>query len=86
MTPPRTTPGNFVYKDKNGTLGGITSLSFSTRTGALALTTVPVTLTHADRLSHLVEFTLTLGSYQTSHSRLWTYKTTKAGVSTLSTS
>jgi len=85
MKPPRTPRGLFVYKDKTGALGGIASLSFSTKTGALALTTIPMALPNADRLNHMVELKLTLGMYQTSHARLWTYKTPKRGLTFLST-
>jgi len=85
MAPPTTTPGRFTYKDKTGSLGGVTSLSVNTKTGALSLKTVPMDLSDADRVGHMVEFKLAVGSYHASHSRLWGYATLTNGTTTLST-
>ncbi len=82
MKSPRTVPGRFTYKDKTGSLGGIVKLSLNTKSGALSIKTAPMDLSTADRVAHMVEFTLTVGSYHASHSRLWGYD----GTATLSTS
>jgi len=41
--------------------------------------TVPTTLSHADRSTHTVEFTLRVGTYQSAHARQWVYTSTPKG-------
>jgi hypothetical protein len=72
-------PGRYEYEDASGGLGGLKKLIWGVDAGTLELQTVPTTLSRADRGAHTVEFTLSVGTYQTAHSRQWVYTSTPQG-------
>jgi hypothetical protein len=72
--------GKYQLKDKTGALGGLKSVMLKvppTGLRQLVVQTVPMDLPHADRVAHMVEIDLSIGSYQAQHTRLWMLKGTK---------
>jgi len=72
--------GKYQLQDKTGALGGLKSVTLkvpATGLRQLAVQTVPMDLSHADRVDHMVEIDLRIGSYHATHSRLWAFKGTK---------
>jgi hypothetical protein len=72
--------GKYVLQDKTGALGGLKSVVLKVPTKGLrklTVQTVPMDLAHADRVDHMVEIDLRIGSYHATHSRLWVLKSTK---------
>jgi len=72
--------GKYELKDKAGTLGGLKTVTLKVPAKGvrqLTVQTVPMDLSHADRVAHMVEIDLSIGSYHAQHSRLWVIKGTK---------
>jgi len=72
--------GKYELKDKTGTLSGLRSImlkALPTGLRRLVVQTVPMDLSRADRVDHMVEIDLRIGSYHAQHSRLWVLKGTK---------
>ena len=72
--------GKYQLTDKAGTLGGLKSVMLKvppTGLRQLVVQTVPMDLSHADRVDHMVEIDLGIGSYHAQHTRLWVVKGTK---------
>jgi len=64
----------YVYSNPNGSLGGLkrAALTFSSRGEVrLALQTIPLDLSNADRSDHMVHVTVSIGDYVATHNRLW---------------
>jgi hypothetical protein len=72
--------GKYEIKDKAGTLGGLKGVMLKvppTGLRQLVVQTVPMDLSRADRVDHMVEIDLSIGSYHAQHTRLWVLKGAK---------
>ena len=72
--------GKYQLKDKAGTLGGLKSVMLKVPPSGLrqlVVQTVPMDLSPADRVDHMVEIDLGIGSYHAQHTRLWVVKGSK---------
>ena len=72
--------GKYQLNDKAGALGGLKKVMLKVPPAGLrklVVQTVPLDLSGADRVDHMVEIDLRIGSYQAQHTRLWVLKGTK---------
>jgi hypothetical protein len=77
--------GKYELKDKAGTLGGLKSVMLKvppTGPKQLVVQTVPMDLSRADHVDHMVEIELRIGSYHAQHSRQWVIKGTTSKLQT----
>jgi hypothetical protein len=62
------------YKDPTGSLNGLERASIRVKSNGetiLVLRTAPIDLSNADRSEHMVHVQIDIGSYRTTHHRLW---------------
>jgi hypothetical protein len=62
------------YKDPTGSLNGLERASIRVKSNGetiLAMRTAPIDLSNADRSEHMVHVQIDIGSYRTTHHRLW---------------
>lgn len=71
-------PGRFEYQDEHDSLRGLKRFVLAPDQGSLELTTVPMDLVLAHRSEHMVELQISVGTYQSAYSRLWTYQANPA--------
>lgn len=74
VTIPPGTVRNGMYEDAGGSIGGVKKVTFTqdgTGPATLRLETVPLDLRRAERVEHMIEVQVRIGTYAAAQARLW---------------